>query len=86
MYTEWKTEAFRYSSTNLLYVECLVHICLDSDTSAQCTLCNPGSKRRRRSTEILDANEIALVKSGTFIVIEQGKFSFLKDIKPLSVK
>ena len=71
--TNWKTEAFRYSSTHSLYVECIVRICLDSDSSQQCTLCSPSAKRRRRNADEIKTSEIAFIKSGAFVIIEEGK-------------
>jgi len=72
----FKTEAFRYlsASGNKIYTQCLVRVCLDTQTSAECTLCSPGLKRKRRSTEEEEepsVGQMALIKSPVFYIIEK---------------
>merc|ERR1712151_555447 len=51
--SEFKTEAFRYlaASQNKIYAQCLVRVCLDTQGTPECTLCDPTLKRKRRSAE-----------------------------------
>ncbi|XP_066932196.1 uncharacterized protein [Clytia hemisphaerica] len=72
----FKTEAFRYlaASDNKIYAQCLVRVCLDTQTSAECTLCTPGLKRKRRSTEEEEepsVGQMAMVKSPVFYIIDK---------------
>jgi len=75
----FKTEAFRYlaASENKIYAQCLVRVCLDTQTSAECTLCTPGLntlKRKRRSTEEEEepsVGQMAMVKSPVFYIIDK---------------
>jgi len=72
--TTFNTEAFRFvPSGNSIYVECRVRVCLDSDTSQECTFCS--KKRKRRditdgSTKPLES-QIATIKSPIFYIIDK---------------
>uniref|UniRef100_A0A7M5UTH4 ZP domain-containing protein n=1 Tax=Clytia hemisphaerica TaxID=252671 RepID=A0A7M5UTH4_9CNID len=72
----FKTEAFRYlsASENKIFAQCLVRVCLDTQTSAECTLCPPTLKRKRRSIEEEEktsVRQMALVKSPVFYIIDK---------------
>ena len=72
----FKTEAFRYlaAANNKIYAQCLVRVCLDTQSSAECTLCTPGL-RKRRSTEEEDEStvgQMTVVKSPVFYIIDKG--------------
>ena len=71
----FKTEAFRYfGSSNKVYVQCLVRVCLDTQQSDECKLCS--SKRKRRNAEA-ESNEgqTILVKTPVFYIIDRGEIS-----------
>jgi len=72
----FKTEAFRYlaATQNKIYAQCLVRVCLDTQGSQECTLCAPGLKRKRRSTEEEEkttVGQMAMVKSPVFYIIDR---------------
>ena len=73
--TEWQTEAYQYlsSSSDAVYVECIVRICLlDTDKSAECSHCS-SRKRRDGDGESSDpSSEMAFIKSPVFFIIEKG--------------
>lgn len=81
--TEWRTEAFRYSNSGrAIHVECVVRICLQNEFSGLCSLCPiSGAKRKKRNAEII-TTEIALVKSESFVIIEQGIYQYLNIVLP----
>ena len=80
--SEFKTEAFRYLvGGSYVYVKCFVRVCLTSETSDECTLCNTMRKRRdvgsismMKSRSVADSTgEIALVQSKGFYIIEDDR-------------
>jgi len=80
--SEFKTEAFRYLvGGGSVYVQCFVRVCLTSETSPECTLCNNTRKRRDvGSTSMMtsrsvdnSAGDIALVQSKGFYIIEDDR-------------
>merc|ERR1712038_2151118 len=70
----FKTEAFRYlaATQNKIYAQCLVRVCLDTQSTQECTLCP--AKRKRRSTEEEEeettVGQMAMVKSPVFYIID----------------
>jgi len=71
----FKTEAFRYlaAANNKIYAQCLVRVCLDTQSTDECTLCTPGL-RKRRSTEEEDESTVGqmmVVKSPVFYIIDK---------------
>ena len=80
--TVFKTEAFRYlSSGNTIFVECLIRVCLDTDSTADCSLCAPapsvGRKRRDVAQQIEgnskeQASQTMTARSPVFYILERG--------------
>merc|ERR1712048_435160 len=70
----WQTEAFRYlgASTSQIYAECLVRICVDTDTTAECTHCT--SIRKRRAIE---DDSVEQTSPGEMVVLRSPKFYIL---------
>lgn len=70
--TNWYTEAYRYlgDANSAVYVECLVRVCLNSDTSDECSFC-PARKRRDVDNEESSTGQMAIVKSPVFYIIEK---------------
>ena len=68
----FKTEAFRYfGSSNSVYAQCLVRVCLDTQQSDECKLCGSARKRRNAEDES-DGGEMIMVKSPVFYIIDRG--------------
>lgn len=72
--TSWETEAFRYlsDSNSAIYVECLVRVCLDTDSTAECTFC-PSKRKRRDVNSAESSGEMALIKSPIFYIVEKDQ-------------
>ena len=70
--TEWQTEAYRYLSTssNAIYVECIVRICLDTDQSAECSHCSSRKRREADDDDDTSTGETTNIKSSTFYIVE----------------
>jgi len=80
--SEFKTEAFRYLvGGGSVYVQCFVRVCLTSEDSPECTLCNNTRKRRDVGSNSMmtsrsvddSAGDIALVQSKGFYIIEDDR-------------
>jgi len=69
--TEWTTEAYRYigEADSSIYVECLVRVCLKTETSGDCQTC--GSRKRRDVDDDQSTGQMALVRSPVFYIIEK---------------
>lgn len=70
----FKTEAFRYlsDSSGAIYAQCLVRVCLDSESTSECTLCTPGLRKRRNTEEEVDTlGQMALLKSPVFYIVDR---------------
>ena len=80
--TVFKTEAFRFlPSGNKIFVECLIRVCLDTDSTLDCSLCGSapsvGRKRRDVAQQIEgnskeQASQTMTVKSPVFYILERG--------------
>lgn len=71
--TGWQTEAYRYlsPSSDAIYVECLIRICLETDRSGECSHCS--SKQRREADDGNPSSEgMAYIKSPVFYIVEKG--------------
>ena len=75
--TQFKTEAFKFISSNAIEVECIVKICFTYDYSPSCTFCNENSGFRARrkviSESSLNYEKVVVVKSSLFYVAKNGK-------------
>lgn len=71
----FQTEAFRFVGANeQVFVECIVRVCLATNTDAECTLCS-GTKTRRRRREISeeekgDPSDYKTIRSPVFYIID----------------
>lgn len=65
----FKTEAFRFSTQNEVFVECLVRVCLSTDATSECTLC-PAPARKRRAVDD-STSETMTIKSPIFYILER---------------
>ena len=68
--TEWQTEAYRYLSTssNAVYIECIVRICLATDGTAECSHCSSRKRREADAGETSLTGETAFIKSPIFYI------------------
>ena len=75
--TQFKTEAFKFISSNSLQVECTVRICFDTDQSLTCTFCQGDPNFRVARTDIsessLASEKVVVVKSTLFYITKKGK-------------
>lgn len=69
----FKTEAFYFlASSNAIYVECLVRVCLSNDTSQECVMCGTRKRRDVESRSKIENSQIVFVKTPVFYIIDKG--------------
>ena len=75
--TEWKTEAYRYLfvSSDAVYVECIVRICLATDQSVECSQCSSRKRRESKDDGKSLTGETAFIKSPIFYIADNGIYN-----------